>query len=892
MKSVVLLTESGGDIKKPGESLMLSCKASDVNFNSYHMEWVRQHSGKGLEWIAEVENDGDIYYAPSVQGRFAISRDVSSSMLYLQMNNLKVEDTATYYSGKGVGLEHWGQGTMVTVSSANKAAPSVFPLVPCCGDPISENQVTIGCLVTGFFPEPVDIKWNDGAAVSTGIRKYSTVQNSQDGTYTMSSQLTITSTEWLSKTYKCDVTHNPTSTAPVTKIVQKPECAKPTEPTLKLLATSCDMSKGEKPILMCLITGFTPSIIDVKWKVDKKEVSSAATTLPVRGADHKYTATSTLQVENADDWNGQKEYTCEVTHSATGTSKTAKIRKCSACVGSMPQPVIYPIKPSAEELVKSGNSKAACLVVGNYLKDTSISWEVNGRATKEGVEAGSVKTNPNKTESLMSTISVSINDWQNGVTFKCKVKHSCLEGQSPMEKTIQKPKGEVIPPKVSIFPLTYEEAVEDETVILTCAVRGFFPDEIYVKWMVDGKDAETSKYVNDPIIKGSSNTFSMESRLSISNININQRQTYKCVATTLEKKVFEDSVKDIFASRRPSIPTVQLLQSETDRKKGKVELVCLASGFSPKEILFEWVSRPGKEALRPTVRLPAKGEDGKFIASSMVTISTGGWNQDIVYSCTVMHGNLNITKTITKQDCQEYTPKPEIELLKPPFETLFLSKKAIITCKVVGQELAYIDITWTVKEKGQKAKKTTDGVEEKEEVFNADGTSTVSSVLTVDASKWNSRSTFTCTVANHTAIPTPESREIQKPNGIPLTPNVYILPPSSSEVSEAPFVTLVCLIKGFYPEDILVRWMYNDTTLPPSDYINSKPHHDENSYSMSSRLTVPKADWTKGTTYYCVVAHESTDPDTITRVINIHTIKPNLMNLSVVVTDVHSGCPQ
>uniref|UniRef100_H3AB65 Ig-like domain-containing protein n=1 Tax=Latimeria chalumnae TaxID=7897 RepID=H3AB65_LATCH len=585
MKSVVLLTESGGDIKKPGESLMLSCKASDVNFNSYHMEWVRQHSGKGLEWIAEVENDGDIYYAPSVQGRFAISRDVSSSMLYLQMNNLKVEDTATYYCARNPqssgsyyyynSFDNWGQGTMVTVSAANKAAPSVFPLVPCCGDPISENQVTIGCLVTGFFPEPVDIKWNDGAAVSTGIRKYSTVQNSQDGTYTMSSQLTITSTEWLSKTYKCDVTHNPTSTAPVTKIVQKPECAKPTEPTLKLLATSCDMSKGEKPILMCLITGFTPSIIDVKWKVDKKEVSSAATTLPVRGADHKYTATSTLQVENADDWNGQKEYTCEVTHSATGTSKTAKIRKCS--------------------------------------------------------------------------------------------------------------------------------------------------------------------------------------------------------------------------------------------------------------------------------------------------------------------------------DCQEYTPKPEIELLKPPFETLFLSKKAIITCKVVGQELAYIDITWTVKEKGQKAKKTTDGVEEKEEVFNADGTSTVSSVLTVDASKWNSRSTFTCTVANHTAIPTPESREIQKPNGnysIPLTPNVYILPPSSSEVSEAPFVTLVCLIKGFYPEDILVRWMYNDTTLPPSDYINSKPHHDENSYSMSSRLTVPKADWTKGTTYYCVVAHESTDPDTITRVINIHTIKPNLMNLSVVVTDVHSGCPQ
>uniref|UniRef100_H3AFQ4 Ig-like domain-containing protein n=1 Tax=Latimeria chalumnae TaxID=7897 RepID=H3AFQ4_LATCH len=538
------------------------------------------------------------------------------------------------------------------------------------------------------------------------------------------------------------------------------------------------MSNKQIPTLVCLITNFAPDKITVQWKVDDTVVSGSVLTPSMKGADNKFSATSTLKVDAAK-WNAQKEYSCEVSHPATSKPKTAKINKCS-------DETTLLLKPSAEDFVKTGSSKATCLVVGSNLSGTSISWKAGNHVRDKGVETGDVKTHQNKTETLTSTISISINDWKNSVIFKCLVNYPCSKTKSPIEKTIQRPIGNVIPPKVSIFPLTYEEAVEDERVTLTCVVRGFFPDEMYVKWVVDEKEVATSQYVNSPITKDSGNTFSMESRFLISKVDANSKKMYTCVATTPEKKVFSDSVKDIFVNVSP---------------------VC------------------GLE-------------------------------------------------------------KPEIELLKPSFETLFLSKKAIIVCKVVGQELTYIDITWAID-----GKKTTDGVEKEQEILNDDGTCTVRSVLTVDASEWKRGIVFTCTVANHTSIPTPESREIQKQNGIQMTPNVYILPPSSSEISETAFVTLVCLIKGFTPEDILVRWMYNDSTVPTNDYVNSKPHFDGNNYSMSSRLTVPKADWTKGTTYQCVVSHDSTDPDSITRNINIHTIKSNLMNLSVVVTDVHSGCP-
>nr|6YIO_H Chain H, FAB FRAGMENT HEAVY CHAIN [Homo sapiens] len=226
----VQLVQSGAEVKKPGSSVKVSCKASGGTFSSLAISWVRQAPGQGLEWMGGIiPIFGTANYAQKFQGRVTITADESTSTAYMELSSLRSEDTAVYYCARGgsvsgtlVDFDIWGQGTMVTVSSASTKGPSVFPLAP-SSKSTSGGTAALGCLVKDYFPEPVTVSWNSGALTS-GVHTFPAVLQSS-GLYSLSSVVTVPSSSLGTQTYICNVNHKPSNTK-VDKKVEPKSCDK------------------------------------------------------------------------------------------------------------------------------------------------------------------------------------------------------------------------------------------------------------------------------------------------------------------------------------------------------------------------------------------------------------------------------------------------------------------------------------------------------------------------------------------------------------------------------------------------------------------------------------------------------------------------------------------
>nr|NDP06821.1 immunoglobulin mu heavy chain [Bos taurus] len=140
--SQVQLRESGPSLVKPSQTLSLTCTVSGFSLSSYGVDWIRRAPGKPLECLGSIGGGGNSAYNPALKSRLSITKDNSKSQVSLSLSSVTPEDTATYYCAKGrnsyggnvydcegsavEGIDAWGQGLLITVSSEGESHPRVF----------------------------------------------------------------------------------------------------------------------------------------------------------------------------------------------------------------------------------------------------------------------------------------------------------------------------------------------------------------------------------------------------------------------------------------------------------------------------------------------------------------------------------------------------------------------------------------------------------------------------------------------------------------------------------------------------------------------------------------------------------------------------------------------